>query len=191
MVTSAHNPLAKTSHMDKLNILVQGCMLHVSRDRLLKVFIFIWRIIALQCCVGFCVRQHESAVQSSPSWTFLPSPTLSCPCRGPRALGWAPCTRQLTSYGLSILHMVVYVSVLRSHLVSWDSPMATLEMGRGEQWKRYAVHQEGLFLLQSWERSAFHFRGSCRPEAKESKADLPFLALTQYTHTRTCMHTQR
>ena len=87
LVTSAHNPLAKMSHMDKLNILVQGCVLHVSRDRLLKVFIFIWRIIALQCCVGFCVRQHESAVKSSPSWTSLSSPTLSCPSRGSESTG--------------------------------------------------------------------------------------------------------
>ena len=67
--------------------------------------------------------------------------------------------------------------------------MATQEAGRGEEWKRYAVHQEGLFLLQSWERSAFHFRGACGPEAKESKADLPFLALTQYTHTHLHAHT--
>jgi len=86
--------------------------------------------------------------------------------------------------------MVVYVSMLRSQLVSWESPMATQEAGRGEEWKRYAVRQEGLFLLQSWERSAFHFRGACRPEAKESKADLPFFALTQYTHTHLHAHTE-
>ena len=69
--------------------------------------------------------------------------------------------------------------------------MATQEAGRGEEWKRYAVRQEGLFLLQSWERSAFHFRGACRPEAKESKADLPFFALTQYTHTLARTHRDR
>ena len=48
MVTSAHNPRAKASLMAKLNMLLQGCMLHVSWDRLFKLFIFIWRIIALQ-----------------------------------------------------------------------------------------------------------------------------------------------
>jgi len=43
-------------------------------------FIFNWRIIALQCCVGFC----ESAVSipmSPPSWTPLPPSTLLTPLR--------------------------------------------------------------------------------------------------------------
>ena len=38
-----------------------------------------WRIIALQCCVGSAVLQHESAISihvSPPSWACLP-PTLS------------------------------------------------------------------------------------------------------------------
>lgn len=61
--------------------------------------------------------------------------------------------------------------------------MVTPETGRGEEWKQYAVHQGGLFLLQSWERSPFHFIEARRPGIKESKADIHFLALTQYIHT--------
>ena len=184
MVTSAHNPRAKASLMAKLNMLVQGCMLHVSWDRLFKLFIFIWRIIALQWSVGLCVRQHESAVKSSPSCSSLPPPILSCPCRVSQSTGLSS-LHQSAHFPLAVYfpYGSGYVSALLSQLVSWDSPMVTPETGRGEEWKQYAVHQGGLFLLQSWERSPFHFIEARRPGIKESKADIHFLALTQYIHT--------
>ena len=52
------------------------------------IFFFNWRIIALQCCVGFChialwIGQKYTCV---PSWTPPPTP-LDCH----RAPGWAPC----------------------------------------------------------------------------------------------------
>ena len=43
----------------------------------LNLFIFNWRIIALQCCVGFVTYQHESAIgmhMFPPFWTSLPPP---------------------------------------------------------------------------------------------------------------------
>ena len=42
-----------------------------------NVFIFNWRIIGLQCCVGFCIHQHESAmgIHRSP----LPRTSLHLP----------------------------------------------------------------------------------------------------------------
>ena len=30
--------------------------------RVFFIYIFCWGIVALQCCVGFCVQQNESAV---------------------------------------------------------------------------------------------------------------------------------
>ena len=195
MVTSAHNPWAKASHMAKLHMLMRGCMLHVSWDRLFKLFVFIWRIIALQCSVDLCVRQHESAVKSSPSCSSLPPPTLSCPCRVSQSTGLSS-LHQSAHLPLAVYfpYGSGYVSALLSQLVSWDSPMVTRETGRGEEWKQYAVHQGGLFLLQSWERSPFHFIEARRPGTKESKADIHFLALTQYIHTHlpasTRTHTQ-
>ena len=60
-------------------------------------FIFNWRIIALQYCVGFWHQQCEPAMSifmSPPSWTSPhppPHPTsLGCPC----APGWAACVIQ-------------------------------------------------------------------------------------------------
>ena len=59
-------------------------------------FIFNWRIIALQCCVGFC---HTSTWISHrcvcvcvflPSRTSLPPPSLSHPSSCHRALVWVP-----------------------------------------------------------------------------------------------------
>ena len=42
-----------------------------------NLFIFNWRIIVWQYCVGFCYNQHESTIGmhvSPPSWTSFPSP---------------------------------------------------------------------------------------------------------------------
>ena len=77
---------------------------------------FNWRIIALQCCVGFCntIQQHESAISihiSPPSCTsppFLPLHPSSLGCH--RALGLAPCVLQQLQPAFYFTY--VYVSML-------------------------------------------------------------------------------
>ena len=60
-------------------------------------FIFDWRIIALQYCVGFC----HTATWISHKYTYVPSllnpfssPSPFTPLCCLRALGWAPCVTQ-------------------------------------------------------------------------------------------------
>ena len=76
--------------------------------------ILYWSIIALQCCVDFCIQQHESAISvcvcvcvcvciSSPFWISLPLPPHPTPPGHHRALSWACCDLQQvpTSYLLA------------------------------------------------------------------------------------------
>ena len=64
----------------------------------LNLFIFNWRIIALQYCVGFCHIStwisHRDTIgirMSPPSWNYLPSPAPTLPLGCHRAPIWAPC----------------------------------------------------------------------------------------------------
>ena len=70
---------------------------------LLKIlFIFNWRILALQCCVGFC-QQHESATGihvSPPFWTLLSLPAPGCH----RAL---VCTLSCSRFPLAVPRVVM------------------------------------------------------------------------------------
>ena len=81
---------------------------------------FNWRIIALQCCVGFCntIQQHESAISihiSPPSCTSPPSLPLHPTALGcHRALGWAPCVIQQLPPAFYFTYVNVYVSMLLS-----------------------------------------------------------------------------
>lgn len=49
-----------------------------------NLLIFNRRIIALPYCIGFCVRQHASAIsiQRSPPWTALSRPPTPCVLKG-------------------------------------------------------------------------------------------------------------
>ena len=84
---------------------------------------FNWRIIALQCCVGFCntIQQHESAISihiSPPSCTSPPSlPLHPTPLGCHRALGWAPCVIQQLPPAFYFTYVNVYVSMLLSQFV--------------------------------------------------------------------------
>ena len=81
--------------------------------------IFNWRIIALQCWVGFCY----TSTWISHRYTYvpsLPSPTSSHPSRLLQCPGLSSLSHTTNSHWLSILHMV-YASVLLSqwaHLLS-------------------------------------------------------------------------
>ena len=82
-------------------------------DHFLK-FIFNWRIIALQYCIGFfyastliCLRY----TYAPPSWTPLPPPTPCHPSRLLHTPSLSSLFHTANSHWLSILHMVVYVSM--------------------------------------------------------------------------------
>ena len=85
--------------------------------------IFNWRIIALQCCVGFCntIQQPESAISihiSPPSCMSPPSlPLHPTPLGCHRALGWAPCVIQQFLLAFYFTYVNVYVSMLLSQFV--------------------------------------------------------------------------
>ena len=95
----------------------EGC-LHWTQGRdaliFLTLFIFNWRIIALQYCIGFCHTStwisHKYNMSPS-SWTSLPPPTPLPPT--PSHLSQSTCMSSLyhtaNSHWLSILHMVIYI----------------------------------------------------------------------------------
>ena len=79
-------------------------------------FIFDWRIIALQCCVGFAIQQHESAISihmSPPSLTSLPTPTPGCH----RAWAESPVLHSNFPLAICFTYGNAYVSRLLSQLV--------------------------------------------------------------------------
>ena len=96
------------------------------------LFIFSWKIIALQYCVGFC----HTSTWISRQYTYVPSllnlPPTSHPChllgchRAPVWLLWV-----IEQIPLAILHMVLYVSVLLVVVVlkNWV-PSANPDLGR-------------------------------------------------------------
>ena len=71
-------------------------------------FIFHWRIIALQCCVGLCIPVNRPQEYVYPLSLNLPAhPSRLSQSTGPSSLCYtAP------SLWLSVLHTVLYVSVL-------------------------------------------------------------------------------
>ena len=74
------------------------------------VFFLNWRIIALQCCVGFCLKQFESAVLCiCPLPLEPPSLFPSHPSTSSQSARLGFLFYMATSYQLSILHMVVYI----------------------------------------------------------------------------------
>ena len=78
----------------------------------------------------FAIQQHKShksaiSNQSPPSWTFLEPWTPSHPLRCPRALGLSTLHHTGNSHWVSILHMIMYVSVLPFQFVP-PSPSTTV-----------------------------------------------------------------
>ena len=70
-------------------------------------FIFNWRMIALQYCVGFCHTRwiiHKYTYVPSLLNLPLPPPFHPTPLGCHRAPGWAPCAHTAASHWLSTLH---------------------------------------------------------------------------------------
>ena len=90
---------------------------------LFLLFIFNWRIVALQCCVGFC----HTATWSSHKYTYICSflslpltPAPISPLWVITELGWAPCIiRQLPTnclfYTWQSIHVKATLSIRPTH----------------------------------------------------------------------------
>ena len=71
------------------------------------LFLFInWRIIALECCVGFCHTTMRISHISPPSWTSLPA---NSPPRSSQSTELNSLYYTVTSHWLSISHTVVCI----------------------------------------------------------------------------------
>ena len=89
----------------------------------LILFIFNWRIIALQCCVG--IHHHESAIgihMSLPSWTSLLPPTPFTPLGCHRAPDLS-CLRHTVNFHW--LSNFTYGNVYGSMLLSQSVPLSS------------------------------------------------------------------
>ena len=83
------------------------------------LFIFNWRIIALQYCVGFChIWTWISQVYICLLPLEPPSNLLSHPSRLSQSSGLSSLHHIANSHWLSILHMVMCVSMLLSEFIS-------------------------------------------------------------------------
>ena len=69
-------------------------------------FFLIWRIIALQCCVGLCHTTCESAISIPSLLRLLPTPP-SHPPRSSVSTGLSSLCYMATSHWLSVSHMVM------------------------------------------------------------------------------------
>ena len=81
-------------------------------------FIFNWRIVTILFVSA--IHQHGSAIgihMSSPSWTSLPPPTPSDSSILSQSPGLSSLSHTVNPHWRSILHMLVYVSMLLSPLV--------------------------------------------------------------------------
>ena len=75
-----------------------------------------WRMIALQCCVGFCLQQRESALCAHPSplpWASLQHSSLIPLSRSSQRAGLGSLCYMAASQQLPILHIgSVYMSLM-------------------------------------------------------------------------------
>ena len=116
-----------------------------------RVFFFVsflnWRIIALQCCDGFC---HTSTwfshryIYAPPSWTSLPLPIPSHPSRLSQSTRFSSLCHTANSHWLSILHMVMYMfqcySLYSSHPLLpsiMSTSLFSMSVERKGFWEKY------------------------------------------------------
>ena len=90
----------------------------------LRFIYFNWRLITLQCCSGFAIHWHESAMGVylfpilNPPPTFFPIPFLRIiPVHQP----WAPCFMHRTWTG-DLFHIWYFNSILSNHPTLAFSP---------------------------------------------------------------------
>ena len=111
-------------------------------------FIFNWRIIAWQCCVGFCHTaawiSHRYPYVPSP-WAFLPPPTPSHLFRLSLSTRLSSLHHTANSHWLFILHMVMYMFPCHSRLVPSSSSHTVSKCMSTEQ----SLHAVSLALSSS------------------------------------------
>jgi len=76
------------------------------------MYIFNWRLIALQCCAGFCLQQCESAVSwhTSPSlWSLFPTTPPSQPSGSSQGTELSSLRYAAASPQLPISHTAAYI----------------------------------------------------------------------------------
>ena len=76
------------------------------------MYIFNWRLIALQCCAGFCLQQPESAVSLhiSPSlWSLFPTTPPSQPSGSSQGTELSSLRYAAASPQLPISHTAAYI----------------------------------------------------------------------------------
>ena len=74
----------------------------------------------LCCCFFFSNHHYESTIRihvSPPSWKTLPLPSPPCPSRLSQSTHLGALCHTSNSHWLSILHMVIYVSILFSQIM--------------------------------------------------------------------------
>ena len=98
----------------------------VAMQTLVLKFIFDWRILALQCCVGFCheiswIRLKYASVPSFLNLALTPThPTL---LGHPRVHGWGPPVTEQLPTGYQFTYGNAYVSVLLSQSISGSTSL--------------------------------------------------------------------
>ena len=99
--------------------------------KLYELFIFNWRIIALQYCVGFC----HTTTWISHKYTYDPSllnisptPTPSHPSSCHRAPGWTSCVIEQLPTTIRFTYGNVYASMLLSQFIPPSSSLLCLQV---------------------------------------------------------------